>query len=254
MAKKGPKKGTDEYAKLMKDIRKERNRIQQFVRRASKRGYSFSENAVPSIPKNISEATLERFKAITKEKLYRKSVYVSPEGVTLKGTQRKKQEDSERRKQVEKTRKRYYDNAKRRDKRRAQKQGNNVAPTSETDTVLREIESMIENWQPSTAWSPAFIIIKTHDKNLLKSTLNGVLAREGREAVAQRCQLHAEEVVAIANRVLYGSGNEYKVRGVEGVNTDVQRFATIIGGRSPTVAESMTYTEEAEAMAVSYDE
>lgn len=271
MAKKGPKKGTEEYAKLLEDIRHERNRIQQFVRRASKRGYSFSSTAVPTIPDNITEKTLEKFKSIRPKTLYKKAIYVSPEGITIKGTVRKKQELSEASKKAAETKRRNYVQNLLRMSREADRAleayreeypelepyeqfAEGIASTPETDTVLHQIESMIENWQPNPAWTPAFVIIKTHDKNLLKSTLEGVLAREGREAVAQRCQDNAIEVVRIADRVLYGSGNEYKVRGVDGVNNDVQRFATIIGGSSPTVAESRRYTEEAEEAAISYDE
>lgn len=266
-----PKKGTEEYKTLLADVKHERRRIQQFVRRATKRGYSFPSNAVPNIPKTVTEKTLEKFKSIRPQTLYKKAIYTSPEGTVIKGTVRKKQELSEASKKgAETKRKNYVQNLLRmsREADRAleayreeypelelyEQFAEGIAPTPETDTVLHEIETMIENWQVNPAWTPAFVIIKTEDKNRLKSTLNGVLEREGREAVAKRCQDNATEVVRLAERVLYGSGNEYKVRGVDGVNQDIQRFATIIGGRSPTVAESMAYTEEAEATAVSYDE
>lgn len=281
MAKKGPKKGTEEYAKLLKEIRHERNRIQQFVHRASKRGYSFSSNAVPTIPDNITEKTLQKFKSIRPQTLYKKAIYVSPEGITIKGTVRKKQELSEASKKGAETKRRNYVQNLLRMSREAdraleeyreeypelepydsddfwrdyyEQYADGTAPTSETDTVLQQLESMINNWQPMSGWSPSLVIFKTHDKNLLKSTLEGIINRDGREAVAQRCQDNAEILVSIANQVLYGSGNDYKVRGVDGVNQDIQLFATIIGGRSPTVAESMEFTAEAEATAVSYDE
>ena len=241
------------------------------MRRATKRGYSFPSNAVPSIPKTVTEKTLERFKAITPETLYKKAIYVSPEGTRIKGTARKKQERSEASKKAAETRKRWADSqvpetpperppidsdppTRPPIDSEPPGVGEGPAPTPETDTILHMIETMIENWQPSRTWSPTLVILKTSDKNLLKSVLEGAIQRDGREAVAQRCQDHAEELVGIVNRVLYGSGNSYKVRGVEGVNQDIQRFATIIGGSSPTVAESMRYTEEAEETAYSYDE
>ena len=277
----GPKKGTEEYKTLLAAVKHERRRIQQFVRRTTKRGYSFPSNAVPNIPKTVTEKTLERFKAITPETLYKKAIYVSPEGTRIKGTERKKQELSEASKKGAETKRRNYVQNLLRMSREAdraleayreeypelepygsddfwsdyyEQYADGTAPTSETDTVLQQLESMINNWQPISGWSPSLVIFKTHDKNLLKSTLEGIIQRDGREAVAQRCQDNAEILVLIANQVLYGSGNDYKVRGVDGVNQDIQLFATIIGGRSPTVAESMEFTAEAEATAVSYDE
>lgn len=247
------KKDNEEYKELLESVKKERRRIQQFVNRARKRGYSFSENAIPSIPKTVSEKTLERFKNITPQKLYSKAIYISPEGVEIKGTKQRAKEISEQKKRAEAKRKKYYADARKKDKKQARKQGQGTAPTPEADTVLKQIEDMIENWTPSSNWSPALVIWKTNDKNLLKSRFQKALSENGRDDLAKRCQLHAAELVAIAERVLYGSGNDYKVRGVEGVNEDIQLFETIITGRSPTIMESLELNDFAEANSTSYD-
>ena len=247
------KKNSKESKELLEKVKKERRRIQQFVNRATKKGYSFPENVIPSIPKTVSEKTLERFKNITPEKLYAKSIYTSPEGVKIRGSSKRKKDITAQRKRAEQKRKKYYSASKRKDKRARSKQGEGTAPTPETDTVLRQIEDLIENWTPSDAWSPALVLWKTHDKNLLKNALNMAIAEEGRDNVAKRCQENASYVVAIAEQVLYGSGNDYKVRGVEGVNQDIQLFKTIITGKSPTITESLELNDLAEADATSYE-
>lgn len=56
---------------------KQLKRIKQFIRRAEKRGYIFSENVIPPVPKRITPASVRRLQRITPEKLYKKAAYVS---------------------------------------------------------------------------------------------------------------------------------------------------------------------------------
>ena len=56
-------------------FQKQRRRIQQFVRRAEKRGYQFPENVVPQMPKRVTKKALERITNLKPEKLYRKAKY-----------------------------------------------------------------------------------------------------------------------------------------------------------------------------------
>ena len=75
MAKKRKKGQTAEQQALNKAYAKERNRVKSFVRRAEKRGYSFPESIVPSIPKRKTEASIRKLKKLTKEVLYSKASY-----------------------------------------------------------------------------------------------------------------------------------------------------------------------------------
>jgi len=52
---------------------KQRKRIQSFIRRAEKRGYTFPSNILPDIPKNITQASINRLAKLTPEKLYSKA-------------------------------------------------------------------------------------------------------------------------------------------------------------------------------------
>lgn len=79
---------------------KQLKRIKQFIRRAEKRGYIFSENVIPPVPKRITPASVRRLQRITPEKLYKNAAYVSeltlgeivPANVGLKLEKQKAQE------------------------------------------------------------------------------------------------------------------------------------------------------------------
>ena len=75
MAKKTKKGQTAKQQAINKAYAKERNRVKSFVRRAEKRGYSFPESIVPSIPKRKTEASIRKLKKLTKEALYSKASY-----------------------------------------------------------------------------------------------------------------------------------------------------------------------------------
>lgn len=75
MAKKTAKKQSAKQQAINKVYAKERNRLKSFVRRAEKRGYSFPDTLIPSIPKRKTEASIRRLKKLTKDVLYSKATY-----------------------------------------------------------------------------------------------------------------------------------------------------------------------------------
>lgn len=73
--------------------RKERRRVQQFIRRAEKRGYIFPEDIIPEIPKRVSKKAIESLKAKTPEELYKSARFLDVEtGELISGTERRKEE------------------------------------------------------------------------------------------------------------------------------------------------------------------
>lgn len=54
---------------------KQVKRIRQFISRAEKRGYQFSDNVLPQRPKRVTQASVKKLAKITPEKLYQKAVY-----------------------------------------------------------------------------------------------------------------------------------------------------------------------------------
>lgn len=71
-----------------KAYRKERKRVQQFIRRAEKRGYLFPEDIIPEIPKRVTKQSLERIRAMKPSELYKTAEFVDLEtGEILSGTE-----------------------------------------------------------------------------------------------------------------------------------------------------------------------
>jgi hypothetical protein len=75
VAKKTKNGQTAKQQAINKAYAKERNRVKSFVRRVEKRGYSFPESIIPSIPKRKTEASIRKLKKLTKEVLYSKASY-----------------------------------------------------------------------------------------------------------------------------------------------------------------------------------
>ena len=75
MTKKTKNRQSAKQQAIDKAYAKERNRIRSFLRRASKRGYQFPEDILPSIPKRKTEASIRKLKKLTKDVLYEKAIY-----------------------------------------------------------------------------------------------------------------------------------------------------------------------------------
>lgn len=58
---------------IQQQYRKERRRIQSAMNRLEKQGYVLPEDLLPSIPKKVTQASINRLKKITSESIYKKS-------------------------------------------------------------------------------------------------------------------------------------------------------------------------------------
>lgn len=58
---------------IQQQYRKERRRIQNAMNRLEKQGYVLPEDLLPSMPKKITQASINRLKKITSESIYKKS-------------------------------------------------------------------------------------------------------------------------------------------------------------------------------------
>lgn len=90
-----------------RDYSKQVKRIKQFIRRAEKRGYQFSEDVLPKKPKRVTQASVLKLAKLTPEKLYKKAVYggLASEGEIVPATEGVKLERSLRAKKAAETRK-----------------------------------------------------------------------------------------------------------------------------------------------------
>lgn len=86
---------------------KQVKRIKQFISRAEKRGYQFSEDVLPQRPKRITQASVRKLAKLTPDKLYQKAVYggLATGGEIVPATEGVKLERSLRAKKAVETRK-----------------------------------------------------------------------------------------------------------------------------------------------------
>lgn len=107
MAKKTKKRQSAKQQAINTAYAKERRRVKSFVSRAEKRGYSFPESVIPSIPKRKTEASIRKLKKLTKEVLYEKATYggVATLGEIVSGKEGLKAERELRAKKASETRK-----------------------------------------------------------------------------------------------------------------------------------------------------
>ena len=105
--------GVKAMAKIRKQTPTERayskqvKRIKQFIRRAEKRGYQFSEDTLPQKPKRVTQASVRKLAKLTPDKLYKKAVYggLASGGEIVSATEGVKLERSLRSKKAAETRK-----------------------------------------------------------------------------------------------------------------------------------------------------
>lgn len=57
-------------------FKKQITRIKNFIRRATKRGYEFNDNVIPTMPKRVTKKSIEKIKNIKPKDLYSKASYL----------------------------------------------------------------------------------------------------------------------------------------------------------------------------------
>lgn len=94
-------------SEIQQEYKKERNRIQRFIKRAEKRGYIFEDNILPKIPKRITKSSVARLKKLKPDTLYRKALFggEATQGEIVTGLEGRKAERSQRAKKSQQTRK-----------------------------------------------------------------------------------------------------------------------------------------------------
>lgn len=205
-----------------KQAKAEIKRIKRFIREAEKRGYVFSENVIPKMPKVATAATVRKYQAINPKGLYKKAAYYD-QGKKISGSKRRAEERSEAAKKAAQTRK-----------------------INRTVKVLKEVQRIIAEWTPNPAWSDDLASMKEQDKNKLENMLNAAIATEGEYAVAKRLEDKYAEVIELVYAIIYGQSKDRASAGRSGVMQNLAKFAAILHGKPLSVRESMEYTEYGE--------
>ena len=188
---------------LYQEYMRARRNAQSRYYRLKKKGLTFNKNPIPSIPKNITNKSIEKVNQLTTEKLKSRATSSAKRGSNR----------------------------------------TSINLPSIVDKVLNQVESEIDRWTPPSHWSDWLKQHKENTViNPMKNMLNGAIASEGRRAVAMRLEKQASSVIDIVNQLLYGSGGKgHHVEDDD--RTNLVAFAVIIKGRSLTPDESIEATE-----------
>ena len=188
---------------LYQEYMRARRNAQSRYYRLKKKGLTFNKNPIPSIPKNITNKSIEKVNQLTTEKLKSRATSSAKRGSNR----------------------------------------TSINLPSIVDKVLNQVESEIDRWTPPSHWSDWLKQHKENTViNPMKNMLNGAIASEGRRAVAMRLENQASSVIDIVNQLLYGSGGKgHHVEDDD--RTNLVAFAVIIKGRSLTPDESIEATD-----------
>lgn len=175
---------------IQQQYRKERRRIQNAMNRLDKQGYVLPEDLLPSIPKKVTQASINRLKKITSESIYKKSKKLDFEtGEAIPGIVARDKARSQRAKEAA--------------RRRSFKQ-EYVSPQfytepqyttfpSGADIIISNFRSDVIGRFPESAGP------------ILNRWLDGLLAQQDKEDVANMLETAAANGVVIDYKVAYNT-------------------------------------------------
>ena len=176
---------------VQQQYKKERNRIQSAMRRLEKQGYVLPDGLLPSVPKKVTQASINRLKKITTEAIYKKSVRLDVEtGEITPGIVARDKARSQRAKEAARRRafKQEY----------ASPQVYTEPPKYTTfpsgaDIIINNFRSDVIGRFPESAGP------------ILNRWLDGLLAQQDKEDVANMLETAAANGVVIDYKVAYNT-------------------------------------------------
>lgn len=176
---------------IQQQYRKERRRIQNAMNRLEKQGYVLPEDLLPSMPKKVTQASINRLKKITSESIYKKSKKLDFEtGEITPGIVARDKARSQRAKEAARRRafKQEY----------ASPQFYTEAPQYTTfpsgaDIIINNFRSDVIGRFPESAGP------------ILNRWLDGLLAQQDKEDVANMLETAAANGVVIDYKVAYNT-------------------------------------------------
>lgn len=176
---------------VQQQYKKERNRIQSAMRRLEKQGYVLPDDLLPSTPKKVTQASINRLKKITTEVIYKKSVRLDVEtGEITPGIVARDKARSQRAKETARRRsfKQEY----------ASPEVYTEPPTYTTfpsgaDIIINNFRSDVIGRFPESAGP------------ILNRWLDGLLAQQEKEDVANMLETAAANGVVIDYKVAYNT-------------------------------------------------
>lgn len=190
---------------IQRKYRKERRRIQNAINRLEKQGYVLPDDLLPSVPKKVTQASINRLKKITTEAIYKKSVRLDIEtGEITPGIVARDKARSQRAKKAARS--------------RAFKQEyvSSEVYVEPPHSVSIQPDSLTANAQYATFPSGADIIINNFRTDvigrfpesagpILNRWLDGLLAQQDKEDVANMLETASANGVVIDYKVAYNT-------------------------------------------------
>ena len=134
-------------------FKKQITRIKNFIRRAKKRGYEFSDNVIPTMPKRVTKKSIEKIKNIKPKDLYSKASYLDKStGEIVSGSTGRKIERNLSRQKSKETRKNNTN------KRHS---NNNKNYTTYETVIMRNFYEYIKTFTSNKIRDGLFGMIKT---------------------------------------------------------------------------------------------
>lgn len=222
---------------LVKEYNKQRSRLKAAVKRAEKRGYSFSD-FIPEPKYVVTKSEVERLKRIKGQEFYKYGKYYDiKQHKYISGIERKKQEQKAAARKAAETRKR---------RKNFVDLGYRGPEPDDADDVLQYLFELVAGWRADIRWSASFSEIKNRDKNIMANIIKGAINDIGKQQVARNCQAHAAEIKELAWYICYGYSGSDRDRNT---NADIVKLSTIIRGRSLTPDESKELQDIADSLA-----
>lgn len=217
------------HSRYYNEYMRERKRIQRFLSIARKKGFEF-DFSLPTIPKNITQASVSRLSNITPEKLYKKSTYTDFDSgeITsgIKGREIRKQRGIEKARATREFKRKGFTE----DYRSEYEYTSENIYTNEL--ILQKIERLIDDFFTSrrdkSNYQQAF---QLSNNETLKRILEDAIEDEGRVVVAERISNYSNEIAHLIDSVQHASRQDVAVPAIV-------QFATIIKGSSLTLHES----------------
>lgn len=192
-------KKTQKQLEIEKQYKKEVNRLNRFIKQAEKRGYRFSEKAIPRQVKNPTKASIERLKKIKNADLYGKATALSETGKVISGAEKRKEERRITAEKAWQTRRRKKDE---KELEKMQQNKTESNPFNMGQIVYRKIKALISDY-----WED-----KGKGARLLKDELETQIKSYGFNAVMYSISQAPSDVLGLSEKVAkYRSGSPQSV-------------------------------------------
>lgn len=207
--------------KLQTEYNKQLNRVRRFINRASKRGYRFE--GVPGIsdrPEKITRKAINQLAALNQYNLYKYATAINETGSIVSGTERRKEERRESARKGQET--------------RVKNKNSRIKPADPYDIVFNNIKNLIAEYP-------------TKGSRYLNDLLNSEIRRYGRNAVVRSMMQAPEELMDLAQTVIYYEDKSDRI------NSALRAMADIIQGHIRDAEEEEALSEAMEDSYENYD-